>query len=375
MTPIRKPLAAVLLLCAAGMTQGQTSTLREDDFGSLKGGRDPSLRAMYEDMAVFRLLLNRALAKAYHYPTSTTTTSAPSHYRAVYDLAVTDGKTWTYQRAGASDAAHVLPAAEGVYVPGKGVIFTVAVPPTSRHPLQATTGTSDKEPTPWDTARSELRGDKPATPGKTAEPARPPLADGLLQLLADNGKNFRRLADGESLTLVLTFRDHLDCRKCHKATGDAPFWGSSLLRPTTGQTSRSALSVAPLAGIPGQSGTPALASASGEGEKNDLLLAELHMKQKQYAQAIEQYTKALKRLYEGFGPKEKWVHADLERLLQLARICNEMAVAGLASGKQGEAERAIAMAKRFAEEAATLSETLKVKHASASGGMQMAAQR
>jgi tetratricopeptide (TPR) repeat protein len=96
---------------------------------------------------------------------------------------------------------------EGNYLKGQGVVYTVTLAPPGRDPRPQPAAAPPKPVSDWDRTRRELRGDPP--PPSTAKPPtrEPSVADVILKALAENGHHFGNLGDGESLTVIVTFRD------------------------------------------------------------------------------------------------------------------------------------------------------------------------
>ncbi len=168
----------------------------------------PPSDKMYEDIAVFRLLLNRTLQ----------TRNDPNDFKRLSPdllggLTAANRAMWTWTLTDAHHAAWV-PTADGVYLNGYGVVYSVrwegvwpdesrpAVKPVSK-PLSA-----------WDQALAELRGEK-ATSAPREPVARPSLRELLVKLLAENGTNFKTLPENEYLTLAFTITTGSNCSTCH----------------------------------------------------------------------------------------------------------------------------------------------------------------
>ena len=100
------------------------------------------------------------------------------------------------------------PHSEGVYLKDYGVVYTVTLTPPPNGMLPGpTAGVVTLTPlSPWERTRKELRGEKIENEGKPVSGS-PSLSEVILKVLADNGKHFTRLAEGERITVVVTFRD------------------------------------------------------------------------------------------------------------------------------------------------------------------------
>jgi hypothetical protein len=118
-----------------------------------------------------------------------------------------------------------LPAlAEGVRLPGRGVVFTATLPMPPKDPLAAAEKPADKPLTAWEQERRALRGetDKPVK----AESRAPSLSETILRLLAENGKHFTELGPDEEVTVAVVFRPGKllggeQCILCHQASPHA----------------------------------------------------------------------------------------------------------------------------------------------------------
>src|SRR5436305_1301685 len=82
-----------------------------------------------------------------------------------------------------------------------------ADPPAGKPAAPAGPADSD-----WERMRQQLRGVKPP-PAAPAPPAPAPtsklpaVTDGIFKLLVENGRHLGQLAEGESVTVAVTFRD------------------------------------------------------------------------------------------------------------------------------------------------------------------------
>src|SRR5438128_850460 len=103
-------LMATVLWLSAGPLPAQTGGA-----AGTPGGKDPSVkdvRRMHEDMAVFRVLLNRAAERVYGFPFQ-----SPAHAQR--------GQTHPMLR----DQFVQFAPAEGVYLKGRGVLYSLSAPP------------------------------------------------------------------------------------------------------------------------------------------------------------------------------------------------------------------------------------------------------
>jgi tetratricopeptide (TPR) repeat protein len=205
-----------------------------------------ALLAMCEDVEIMRQIVERAVGNTY------------KSYAAVdllHNHGLPDGKT---------------SAATGVYLPGYGVLIQLtALMPFPEAVLQVKKG-GRKTVSQWDVARRNLRGESTdellriaVVADSTHSPTRDQLTRRLLEVLAENGHNFRELPSNERLTVDVVFRDRkaARCAECHQVLKD----GGKLVVLWS----------------------PHVQSA-------DENAGDLHMRQKNYEKAIEAYRKALK---------------------------------------------------------------------------------
>jgi len=173
-----------------------------------------------------------------------------------------------------AEPPHTFAPAEGVYLDGHGVVYTVTLPGPVIDSGAATAKPAPKELNEWEQQRQQLRG-KVETPAPDSTPKEPPLREGLLKLLARHGHNFAQLAPRETLTVVITFREP-------KATpielGLQGLGTSAGSPPTKGKT--------------GTGGQPALVTASRDYE----LMGDLHLKHNRAHEAVEAYKNAITKL-------------------------------------------------------------------------------
>ncbi|HMF12311.1 MAG TPA: tetratricopeptide repeat protein [Gemmataceae bacterium] len=201
---------------------------------------------MYEDIEVMRRLLSGKL-QAFAPPSTTHVLASPYAQRALLFATPNDGTFNTLDPIAAystfnpnvysGDANRLLLArtntdvarkatwlrsihrplvvgstvpsifAEGTWLKGHGVVFTMTLPPPARDPRPEKPEPAPKPPSDWDRIRKEIRQEKPQAEA-TGKPAKEPtLSDVLLKVLAENGKNFTQLGPNETLTVVITFRN------------------------------------------------------------------------------------------------------------------------------------------------------------------------
>jgi hypothetical protein len=129
-----------------------------------------------------------------------------------------------------SHAAVEFPNMQGVYLKGQGIVFTGTVPLHFQKPVAGPDKPAPKPLTEWERVRKELRGEK-AEGEKAHESDDTSIADAVLKVLADNGKNLTRLPEQESVTVALTLLPAQACANCH---GDGPGAGGGRMRGAMG---------------------------------------------------------------------------------------------------------------------------------------------
>jgi tetratricopeptide (TPR) repeat protein len=150
---------------------------------------------------------------------------------------------------------------EGVYLKGQGVVYTATL--SSLQPPRTSGKTEAPQPvSEWDSFRREVRNEKEKP--KPPEANKPPeLSDLLLKVLAENGRHFAQLGANESLTIVLTVHEKNTPSTERKPAGQP---AQSRLRP----------------------------KFAPESKVVDLeLLGDLHLKQGHYGQARDAFREAL----------------------------------------------------------------------------------
>jgi tetratricopeptide (TPR) repeat protein len=237
---------------------------------------------------------------------------------------------------------HALDA-EGVYLKGQGVVYTITLLPPSHDPRPTAEKATPKAASDWDRTRSQVRGEKvPAQ--KVTETKNASTADTILKLLADNGRHFNQLPENENLTVVVTFRLDNNCTRCHAAS-KAPADKTELIRRT-------------YLDLTGTAPTPEEVKAFLQDDREDAyqrlvdrlaakppapvpvtdheVLGDLHMKQGKAKEAIEAYQKALEK-----EPKHQ---AVLNKLIQ----------ANVAANNYTRAQELLKNAKDVAKQPATV---------------------
>jgi hypothetical protein len=242
--------------------------------------------------------------------------------------------------------AHFLPFPEGVYLKGQGVIYQVTLPPTLTDPMKSQAVSDETVPTPWERARSEIRGEKALTT-RAEKTSRPTLSDAILHVLADNGKHFNLLTPDERITVVVTFRGSAQsCAVCH--TGKEKGAPARLF----GQDTNPQLKV----------GERQPAQAQGGADlENWLSLGDLHFRQGKHASALEAFSKAVeareKILNRLDGDKQATRQDKVQALLSLAELYTRIAQCHYALGQKEAANKALAKASQYTHDVAQGADT------------------
>lgn len=201
------------------------------------------------------------------------------------------------RRAPETAEGGVVGRPEGAYFDGYGVVYQIALdvaPPRLRRPKETAEGAGapSRRPDPWEVAARALRGEPAAQPSRGAETAfRPPtkdeLVDKLLDVLAENARNFRHLKPQDRLTVAITFpRSKAQPRGKSQAGSKAQTGSGGPTQPAVGSGTSLALAALDEQGAYGD--------GLAEGRSSQEVSGDLHMRQKNYQKAIEAYEKALK---------------------------------------------------------------------------------
>jgi hypothetical protein len=308
--------------------------------------KTPDSAAVYEDIEIMRQLLARKLAsfgvpdvRPLYGPRTSSSGSSNGQPQASFDAGsntflqamnpYVNATGDVTKLANALDRNSPRPGfIEGVYLDRVGAVFTVTLPPHGDprpNPAKPAPSPAGDE---WEKTRKELRGERSDT--SSAATSRPPtVGDVILRTLAENGKHFRSLSPDEKLTVVVTFRG--GSNQSHSPWPNYPL--------VTAQNANQ--NVTSSAGPTSSTGSNSVAGSSST--THDLeLLADLHLKQQQYDQALEATRKAIAQI------EERELSTNDQRQRRAA-LYGKQAQALLATGKVDEARAAL-------EKAATLSQ-------------------
>jgi hypothetical protein len=274
-----------------------------------------------------------------------------------------------------ADAA--APRTEGVYLKDYGVVYTATLPSTGFDPLPGSkAGSGSKAPSDgWDRIRKEIRGETPEPEGRPVV-AHQPLSEVILKVLAENGKHFTSLNEGERITVAVTFRGAAACATCHQTPWSKEdlyktYPVSDLAAPIPAAKSSSGAPANPNPPAAGQEGNPAGASppihyglpsrppqetpAWVTEVRNEVLLGDLHLKQGKGQEAVASYRNALTHLEQGIDPKRVtdsgYVPGDLPFMLTGVDLLNKLAQAYVAAGDEESARRMLGSASDLAKKA------------------------
>jgi tetratricopeptide (TPR) repeat protein len=256
----------------------------------------PSAPEMYEDIEIMRRLLTRAIhqqqasrdgaGQVLVWQELLGKLGQPSGTAHGPDLAALlvqpETRKWLDARLAQAlkggDLAGGLPAVEGVYLRGYGVVFTLTLPPQPLVTGGASSAPVGKSVSEWDRVRKQLRGEK-EEPAAAPRRQGPRLDEAVLKVLAANGHHFAQLGESEKLTVVITFR-----AGARLADADAARLKElALYYSRVGHTRAAQYSAA--AG----EGNPSQPSSARDYE----LLGDLQLKQGRVEEAIKAYGRAL----------------------------------------------------------------------------------
>jgi hypothetical protein len=387
MTPFRAVLSITFCFLIAGPMLAQTEEIQRQVDEKLLQLR------LYEDVEIMRRLLNRSLLDAYGF----TATMRGDNIWSI-DVGVPDDPRGAALRHRAllldlihpvhqpglpsSDRvpAHHFSEAEGTYLKGHGVIYSMTLPVPMHDPRPESAAPAAKPLSDWERLRRELRGEKVEAGGSPRTPSDPRVADVVLKLLAQNGRHFAHLPENEQLTVAVTFRGQ-SCVACHGTLGGRAGGGMSPFGPggagaggTIGGLGSPDFPGTPApgsAGIPGTAappGGPAAigGSADSTAKQKDstnpvllqlraqvddhVLLGDLHSKQGRYRDALDAYEKAVEVHAEALKKAPYFSNVSSQYWLRLHMTSAELH-SKLTQGyvALGEKEKALSAFQRFAE--------------------------
>jgi hypothetical protein len=199
-----------LLLATALLAPGQPAPNAAGDRpNEVASGTAGARSAVYEQIEVMRALLIRKLGRSVGATPATQPLAVfGDSYQnpPVVNEAYPGGPGMTMATTPYRNiATSFVPAVEGAYLDGYGVVFTAICPATNRDPRPGASESKDLPAlTDWDREQRRLRGEPP--PDKSTAPKTAPIGDVLLNLLAENGKHFTALKEEERVTIAVTFR-------------------------------------------------------------------------------------------------------------------------------------------------------------------------
>jgi tetratricopeptide (TPR) repeat protein len=233
-------------------------------------------------------------------------------------------------------AAHAVPAAEGLYVKGHGVVFTISSH-LSLPEIDEPTSATKKPLSDWELARKEMRGEKVDPAERESTPRSPSHLDKILKVIADNGRHLSQLDQNENLTVAITYRAN-QCMVCHKAATTSP---SSSFNPN--ETAKPASDKGPKEMAAGSllAVQAAINQSSQEADTRSLiLLADLHLRQGKIKEAVDAYQKAAQT-----APSPE--------------IYRKLAQAFLALGEKESNENMLSRAAQYLSQAQTLKQKIR----------------
>lgn len=310
-------------------------------------------RQMYEDVATMKILLKKAIEQSYDVGNAHGLGVTLSRQNSVLN-SQWPGTTSKGTFPGSSSLVHPkhgLPTLtlEGYALEAYGVVYSVSLPQPLTDPLHVTHPPKEKPLTEWEQARQILRGEKKPTLKDVAKPVRPSLSEALLKVLAENGQHFSQLKPTDKVTIAITFSQH-GCAQCHQVQSsmDKPLRSPSdpfSLKPRSDQqpTFRNPVSQPAQLALP----KPDHWQYKAE-EQSQMLLGDLHFKQKKYSEAIRAYQKALQSERSKLTPSRtsSKKQTEIRAHVAMVEILNRMAQAHLQLGQHEEARAALGNAAK-----------------------------
>lgn len=302
MNAFRMGTVIVLTMLPAMVGFGQTAT--QDQIRKLS--TDEAVEVA-EDMEIFAELLYRQIGGLYAHASDLSVHQAEDRVGAHHMFAATDCAA-CHKTSSLMQREHMPSRPLGSYLPEYGVVYQLRAPGLPRAGNQPSAG-ERKEASAWQRARGwleaaapqEAQGERPRVsrtfedesrwkqyltldalgmPSRQ-EPTQEELVGKLLELLAENGRHFRHLGEGDRVTIATTFRGFGEPSKNVRHGWLSPVVDKADMEVVTGRL----LSKMPVAFPEGsQTGT-----AEGYEMRGDL-----HMRQDNPQEAVKAYEKALK---------------------------------------------------------------------------------
>jgi hypothetical protein len=318
----------------------------------------PNMKQMYEDIEILRRLLNRDLlshrlgqmnqcVKCHARPFNTWSLAFSPDGKMLAGQADGVVRLWDAttgkQVSAPHQEAHPFTGAEGAYLKGVGVIYTITLPPLPENPHAPPAKSTAKPLSDWERVRKQLQGEK-VEAAMVPEQNEPSLSEVILKTLADNGRYFRHLGTTESLTVVVTFRGNEPAPakttgRNQTGTGTGPIGGQNPYyapagpnwynEPTDKLTT--GYPKPPRQSIYAQPGTTTTPPDNPSSARDYELLADLQLKQGRLDEAIAAYRRAVELTADAKG------HVNLYRKLaqaHLMRAQDASALDAIAKGLQ-----------------------------------------
>lgn len=207
--------AALLSLAALGAA----ATAQEPPRPAETPAKTATGTDMREDVEILRRLLDQALLKAYGLPDGKADgvhSYGPIRYYPMIGQAQlsADGT-----RLSLVNGVSAPPDIEGVYLKDYGAVYTATLPSPTFGPVAGVKANAGGQVPldPWERTRKELRGETPEPEGKAVS-GHQPLSEVILKVLAENGRHFTALSDGERISVAVTFRGAANCANCHQSS-------------------------------------------------------------------------------------------------------------------------------------------------------------
>ena len=192
--------------------------------------KSTDFKKMYEDIETLRRLLNRAVSTqqvsqcahchggggvgnsvAFSPDGKMIWSGSSDGDRAIRLWDAATGKQLAMQGHPHPSLPHPFTGAEGTYLRGVGVIYSMTLPfaPEAVREAVREASTSKAAPPklgPWERVHREVLGELVEPSPVRERPVQPSLRDIILKTIAENGLHFTRLGPNENFTVVVTFR-------------------------------------------------------------------------------------------------------------------------------------------------------------------------